>query len=432
MDGLWIRVDLDGFTHGALLDSSITIDAGRIGKSARILSHIVGAGARASVGLVATSEGDWQLAWLLSEAGNLIPPTCSELRKKGWRLFLRWLPWVLLAGTASAVSIAYMTVSFAFVVLMMLASVVLIVCSIDWVYGLVLIAGSYSRTVHASERALQRAHRFNGQPMDDAQRLGVQVGQLVCAQTQAASALPADTDSSGVPCLRRLSGCARHISVLRQSASQRAFLPTDGGGVSVSGGLNYKAFTFMLEKTPCVVFASRNFGGGTFFLAEGDQVEVVLSTAANDECSKAPALVWAMRNLVDGKVYACHRIMSPVANAIATPLIGKNRMTQVTPRYLKGMRSYALVVWVCAILLVAGIMCWGSGPGDDTHGTVLATVLGSGPPAIWIICFELPIRAWRWKWRMGYPSKRQRLAMRVYELLGAGSPLKPDTNVVDI
>ncbi|WP_454688361.1 hypothetical protein [Achromobacter aloeverae] len=408
----WLEVNLDGYMHGREVDGGMLVDQSNIEQSIRTLETIAGAGCDAIAGAYVSGDGAAELEWLLSARGNLIPLSRHDLRKKGLKMLARAMPWLLLCLLAFIWSIANIMDGFRYTILLVMVAIPLMVFLLPAVMGLGLIGASWlSRSKRMAERALQRhldepvgrkfPNGFFGNPVDRHDAL------VVDRRRQ--------EETSAEPHLYCVRGRACGVTM------QRTHVGT------AKNRIDLKCFEFSLEGEKHTLFASRTWGGGNVFLAEGDRVEVVVA-AYEQRQPGSPRLVWAMRNLEDGRVYASHRVMAPLANPCTRPLVGPFRMTQFTRRARQRFRVFFMATWLLAWILMNGIST-GIGGKIDELALIVSTF---APPLIWGIGIELPILLSDIKWRAGRPSKRQRLTERVYALLGIGSALAPPPTVIEV
>lgn len=427
VDDAWVRVKLSNYTHGKPADGSMTVDQSTIDQSIRTLEDVVNARSDVIIGVDLSAEGQPELLWLLSNHGNLIPPSLSDWRSKGQQVLARWLPWFIpsLAIFAWSLSSLLLGGGFGYTFLLLAACFPLLIGGFSIYFGLMLIVRTWtSRWAKEAELVLQkRLRKLASAGLDESSLTTIEPippkGDMAMAEDAA--------DMSKEPQFRRVCGRAANVTVQRTKAGGSVPLMVSSTPVRINSSIDFKCYQFTMSGKRYVMFASTTFGGGEVFLAEKDAVEVIVA-GDDPQDKKALRLVWAMRNAEDGGIYACHRIMSPVATQITRPLVGAFRMTQMTGSYWRSLRRFVVTVWI-AIMLMIGGLAWAIGGGDAGTIFIVAVLM---LPLVWLTCFELPMALWRWKWRLGHPSKRQRLAERVYALLGVGSPRTPVSSLIDV
>lgn len=427
VDDAWVRVKLSNYTHGKPVDGSMTVDQSTIDQSIRTLEDVVNARSDVIIGVDLSAEGQTELLWLLSNHGNLIPPSLSDWRSKGQQVMARWLPWFIpsLAVFAWSLSSLLLGGGFGYTFLLLAACFPLLIGGFSIYFGLMLIVCTWtSRWSKEAELTLQKRLRKPASAELDKSLLTT----IEPIPPKGDMAMAADVaDMSKDPQFRRVCGRAANVTVQRTKAGGSVPLMASSTPVRINSSIDFKCYQFTMSGKRYVMFASTTFGGGEVFLAEKDAVEVIVA-GDDPPDKKALRLVWAMRNAEDGGIYACHRIMSPVATQITRPMVGAFRMTQMTGSYWRSLRRFVVAVWI-AIMLMIGGLAWAIGRED---ARIIFVVAMLALPLVWLTCFELPMALWRWKWRLGHPSKRQRLAERVYTLLDVGSPCTPVSSLIDV
>ena len=428
VDGRWLRVGLNDLSPPRAKASDGATDPAKKTAgpedTARLLERRIGK--PATVGMRRNKQGDWWLLWLVSSHVQLHPPTRAELSTLAGKKFARWLPWTAVSLAVALLSAYYMMASFAFVLLLVFALVALIVCGYSLYVGAFYLYEAWlDGTMKQAWRALD-ACLSGAPPVDYASPQ-----QTVQAPGPHTPHPPgtASSDTGALPHLRRIEGPATHIEVHETEAGGSAYIPTSNGTMYVSDRIRYRLYQFSIGAERCVLFSSRNDGGGDVFLAEGDRVAAVL---LDDDAGggATPALVWAMRNMEDGLSYACHRIMAPQSKKLRQALIGSCCMTIVTPRYFKGKRKLLLGFWLLALSISLGVtVSLGSEDGSLT-ASLLAFMAAMPTLACGLIYagFALVL----YKWRAGYPTAGQRLAERVYALPGVPPVFAPRNDIREI
>ncbi|MGJ7525053.1 hypothetical protein [Variovorax sp. GB1P17] len=146
------------------------------------------------------------------------------------------------------------------------------------------------------------------------------------------------------------------------------------------------------------------------FLAEGDRVELAVLNAPLTPTGERR--VYALRNLEDDCVYVAHFTWQGNSAPYAA--------TRIPPgsehRYVLALTALLLA------LLVIGA-CIGATAGRTSQPTPWL-FLGSLCVGTWLL-FAVPLYAIRWRWKAGFPTRRQRVMQAVYRCLDLGSPLSP-------
>lgn len=428
VDGRWIRVGLNDLSQARANAQGGITDPDKRATSpediARLLERRIGK--PATVGMRRDRQGDWWLLWLVSSHVQLHPPTRAELCTLAGKKFARWLPWTAVSLVVAVLSACYMMASFAFVLLLVFALVALIVCSYGLYVGAFYLYEAWlDGTMKQAWRALDAC--LSGAPPAD-YALPPQPASPTGPHAPESPGA-AFSDISALPNLRRIEGPATHIETHEAEAGGSAYIPTSNGTMYASDRISYRLYQFSIGTERCVLFSSRNDGGGDVFLAEGDRVAVVLLGDDADGKSN-PALVWAMRNMEDGLSYACHRIMAPQSKKLRRALIGSYRMAIVTPRYFKGKRKLLLGFWLLALSISVGItISLGS---EDGSLTVSLLAFMAAMPTLACGLLYAGFALVLYKWRAGYPTARQRLAERVYALLGVPPIFDPRGDIREI
>lgn len=184
----------------------------------------------------------------------------------------------------------------------------------------------------------------------------------------------------------------------------------------------YGIYRFAIGKQAYVMTVSEDLGKVLPFLAEGDQVELAAYGGENPAGAEH-RLVYAMRNLEDGRVYVCHRIFRGGDPKIAPVGVG---MTQRAP-LLRLVAGFTLVTW----LMLLGIFHFSGSAREHDDLPMLALYAGVGLLAFWFCC-ALPFVYLDRRWRSGNPTRRQRTLERIYLALGLGSPFAPTAPIEEV
>jgi hypothetical protein len=184
----------------------------------------------------------------------------------------------------------------------------------------------------------------------------------------------------------------------------------------------YGIYRFLVGNQSYVMTAAEDLGKPLPFLAEGDQVE--LAAYAGDAPAGGPhKLVYALRNLEDGRVYVCHRIFRGGDASISPVGVG---MTQRAP-LLKLVGGFLLVFW----LMLVGIFYVGESPSQHEDLPQLAAYAFVGLLLVWGCC-AMPFVYLNRRWRGGRPTRRQRILERIYASLTLGTPFAPTGPVEEV
>lgn len=185
---------------------------------------------------------------------------------------------------------------------------------------------------------------------------------------------------------------------------------------------SYGIYRFLIGHQPYVMYAGENFGNALPFLAEGDQVDIAAHDAplASDDPHR---LVYAMRNLEDDRVYVSHRVFRFMHTDIGPVGVGPGQRTPM----LKLIGWLLLITW----LIFVGIVYTTGTPQTLAELPELATVIGGGMLIVWLV-FALPLLFLDTRWRLGKPTRRQRILDRVYATLNLGTPFAPTARIEEL
>lgn len=409
------------------------VGAGRHATDARgLLARLCAEGHAATIGAMRLRDG-LLLHWLLSDSHdpNLIPPTAGSLRTEGWHS-LRWrLPWMVVWCALALASWPLLGWSVtAHGVLAVAATIgffVCVLCSVPALISMVLVLEALrllfqalaSPSARASWRALAQTQR-TGLPKTSK----TSSSPHPIDRPAPVAAREPETDSSDTPELHRLSGSVQAITVTKVSAGGGQWLPTQNGPIRVSNRLSYRRYEFALGQQPLVMFTGANWADYRLFLAAGDCIEAVVVMPPSASPGQR-LLVLALHNLEDDAYYACHRVMWPVARKLRREFLGDDRMTFFTRYHARVLSRMA--VGLTPVLLAIGLPV-GWLAHDYRSWWALAAVAVPGTVA----SQYLPYWTLDALWRSGLASKSQRFTERVYQLLGAGWPLRPDRAVKEL
>ncbi|KIH84126.1 hypothetical protein [Pseudomonas batumici] len=150
------------------------------------------------------------------------------------------------------------------------------------------------------------------------------------------------------------------------------------------------------------------------FLAEGDRVELaVLDTPLTPTGER---WVYALRNLEDDGVYIAHFAWQGTSEPYAA--------TRIPPG---SEHRYVLALTALLMAILGMGACMGAVTGTATNSESWL-FLGGLCVGAWLL-FAVPLYITRWRWKAGFPTRRQRVTEAVYRCLDLGSPLAPNRPV---
>jgi len=187
------------------------------------------------------------------------------------------------------------------------------------------------------------------------------------------------------------------------------------------GRSTFRAYRFELGGHVLAFHAVADFGDVTPFLAEGDRVELAVQLF-EDRSEQREPLVYALRNLEDDCTYVCQ------AKFLAGYGFGHEAKYSLPGmslrRQTRAMRSLAFVFLVSWGGIAVSL--WAAGEYDDAVSFAGLCMLGLFAAISAVLIWQ------RWRVRLGWPSRRQRLLSRVYATLSIGSPEKPAPRVYSV
>lgn len=188
----------------------------------------------------------------------------------------------------------------------------------------------------------------------------------------------------------------------------------------VHKGPTYGHYRFSIEGRSFVMTVDESLGSQRPFLAQDDQVEIVVDA---DPAPGEPHVVYALRNLEDGRNYMCH-------------LRFRARLGKDTPVGVGMGQRAPMLKMIGALLLAAWLFFVGLAWFPDSDASLgdfpeLATFILGMFLLVWL-GFALPLLWLDTRWRMGRPTARQRITERVYGLLGLGSPFAPTQRIEEV
>ncbi len=188
----------------------------------------------------------------------------------------------------------------------------------------------------------------------------------------------------------------------------------------VHKGPTYGHYRFSVQGRQFQMTVDESLGSWQPFLAQDDYVEMAVNAQpAPDE----PHAVYALRNQEDGRAYMCHlRFRGNLGRD--TPVgVGMNQRAPM----LKAIGGLMLAVWLFLIGLT-WFMDSEALQGDFPEFALF--ILGMFL-LVWL-CFALPLLWLDMRWRMGRPTRRQRITERIYTLLDLGTPFAPKQRIEEV
>lgn len=156
----------------------------------------------------------------------------------------------------------------------------------------------------------------------------------------------------------------------------------------------------------------------------GIGISISLAVAAVAGAGAGPEqLVYGLRNLEDGRVYVCHHYFRAAFTDIAPVGVG---LRQRVPM----LSVLALLLLVCWLVVVA-VLSSSDSPSGREAAPELAAVTFVFLLAAWL-CVALPLLILDTRWRMGRPTRRQRILVRIYRALGLGTPFAPTAVIEEV
>jgi hypothetical protein len=185
---------------------------------------------------------------------------------------------------------------------------------------------------------------------------------------------------------------------------------------------SFGVYRFQIGRQHYALHVGEDLGNVQPFLAEGDRVE--LAAYAGEIPGAGPhRLVYGLRNLEDGRVYVCHRHFRGAHARIGPVGVGLNQRVPM----LALLGSLLLVAW----LVVVGFLYFGGSPQEHADLPELATFLFAILLFVWA-CFAVPLLFLDTRWRLGRPTRRQRILERIYRTLDLGTPFAPKVRIEEV
>jgi hypothetical protein len=349
------------------------------------------------VGVLTDEAGTHHFSWLIARKGPGVPPRFYvDERRNGWRgvgIGLLIATACIAVAWMLGISSAWRAITLAVLLAFALAGVIFA--------GVSLHALWFNRLHRAAILQSETAYRaHSGKPP-------VVTPVRTPAPVPDTAPLPMTTDAEEPP-MQRVQGALKDL--------------THESVRSANSGPSYGLYRFVLGRQPYLMRVGENLGDVKPFLAEGDRVEMAVHAA--DRPGAGPhRLVYAMRNLEDGRVYVCHHGFRGGDRRISPVGVG---LTQRAPM-LRMVGGLLLFTW----LVLAGLGYFSGLPGDREDLPALLTYAFIGLTAIWF-CVALPFVYLDMRWKQGRPTRRQRILERVYLTLGLGTPFAPTERIEEV
>ncbi|GEM_PF-585323 len=188
----------------------------------------------------------------------------------------------------------------------------------------------------------------------------------------------------------------------------------------VHKGPTYGHYRFSVQGRQFLMTVDESLGSWQPFLAQDDYVEMAVNAQpAPDE----PHAVYALRNLEDGRTYMCHLRFRAFPGRDTPVGVGMNQRAPL----LKAIGGLMLAVWLFLIGLTWFIDAEAfQGDFPELSLFILGMFL-----LVWL-CFALPLLWLDMRWRMGRPTRRQRITERIYALLDLGTPFAPKRRIEEV
>ncbi|EHK66456.1 hypothetical protein [Achromobacter arsenitoxydans] len=188
----------------------------------------------------------------------------------------------------------------------------------------------------------------------------------------------------------------------------------------VHKGPSYGHYRFSVGGRNFMMTVDESLGSWQPFLAQDDRVE--MAAHASPEPGQ-PHAVYALRNLEDGRNYMCHlRFRSGLSGD--TPIgVGMNQRGPM----LKMIGALMLTAW----LILVGISWFSDGDASAGNFPEVATFILAMFFLVWL-GFALPLLWLDTRWRMGRPTRRQRMTERIYAMLDLGTPFAPTRRIEEV
>ncbi|MEN5162032.1 hypothetical protein [Achromobacter spanius] len=188
----------------------------------------------------------------------------------------------------------------------------------------------------------------------------------------------------------------------------------------VHKGPVYGHYRFSIQGRPFLMTVDESMGSWRPFLAQDDAVEMAVNAKP---VPGEPQAVYALRNLEDGRAYMCHLRFRAIPGGDTPVGFG---MTQRAP-LLKAIGGVLIAAW----LFLIGLTWFMDAPVLPSDFPELALLILGMFLLVWL-CFALPLLWLDMRWRIGWPTRRQRITERIYALLGLGTPFAPSQRIEEV
>ncbi|WP_191577333.1 hypothetical protein [Achromobacter insolitus] len=188
----------------------------------------------------------------------------------------------------------------------------------------------------------------------------------------------------------------------------------------VHKGPTYGHYRFSVQGRQFLMTVDESLGSWQPFLAQDDFVEMAVNAQpAPDE----PHAVYALRNLEDGRTYMCHLRFRAFPGRDTPVGVGMNQRAPL----LKAIGGLMLAVW----LFLMGLTWFMDAEAFQGDFPELSLFILGMFLLVWL-CFALPLLWLDMRWRMGKPTRRQRITERIYALLDLGTPFAPMQHIEEV
>lgn len=188
----------------------------------------------------------------------------------------------------------------------------------------------------------------------------------------------------------------------------------------VHKGPTYGHYRFSIQGRPFLMTVDESLGSWQPFLAQDDAVEMAVNARP---MPGEPHAVYALRNLEDGRAYLCHLRFRAVPGRDTPVGVGMNQRAPL----LKAIGGLMLAVW----LFLIGLTWFMDADALQGDFPELALFILGMFLLVWL-CFALPLLWLDMRWRMGRPTRRQRITERIYALLDLGTPFAPSQRIEEV
>lgn len=188
----------------------------------------------------------------------------------------------------------------------------------------------------------------------------------------------------------------------------------------VHKGPSYGHYRFSVNGQAYVMTVDESLGSWQPFLAEDDRVEMAVQAGPSQD---EHHVVYALRNLEDGRNYMCHLRFRAGPDKDSPIGVG---MGQRAPM-LKAIGGLMLAAW----LFIVGMSYFSGSDASPGELPEMAIFIATLSFVVWL-GFALPLLWLDTRWRMGRPTRRQRITERIYALLDLGTPFSPTQRIEEV